>query len=167
MILGKGLTHSCRDEFPNRHRLGLWRPWKMKAVWSLVRSSSILSSDQDYHPHPRDDHHHICISTQLRQVSQPPVIHGIASAMTRVLLPRPFPGKTLRNGHHSLCVGLTCLNSIVVSIFVDILVELTNTISEDKIQIILLIVRRGALSDVPSQRSPRGRRPRRWSPTPV
>ena len=63
MILGKGLTHSCRDEFPNRHRLGLWRPWKMKAVWSLVRSSSILSSDQDYHPHPRDDHHHICIST--------------------------------------------------------------------------------------------------------
>ena len=68
MILGKGLTHSCRDEFPNRHRLGLWRPWKMKAVWSLVRSSSILSSDQDYHPHPRDDHHHICISTLLSQV---------------------------------------------------------------------------------------------------
>ena len=72
----------------------------------------------------------ITCTVSLGQVSQPPVIHGYASAMTRVLLPRPLPGKTLRNGHHSLCVGLTCLNSIAVSIFVDIMVELTNTISE-------------------------------------
>ena len=38
------------------------------------------------------------------------------------------------------------LDSIAVSIFVDILVELTNTVSEAKIPMTLLIVRRGALS---------------------
>ena len=38
------------------------------------------------------------------------------------------------------------LDSIAVSIFVDILVELTNTVSEANIQITLLIVRRGALT---------------------
>ena len=40
------------------------------------------------------------------------------------------------------------LDSIAVSIFVDILVELTNAVSEAKIQITYLIVRRGALSRI-------------------
>ena len=45
-------------------------------------------------------------------------------------------------------VVLTAVDSTAISIFVDILVELTNTVSvsEAKIQITLLIVRRGALS---------------------
>ena len=45
-------------------------------------------------------------------------------------------------------VVLTAVDSTAISIFVDILVELTNTVSvsEAKIQITLLIVTRGALS---------------------
>ena len=38
------------------------------------------------------------------------------------------------------------LESIAVSLFVDILVELTNTVSDGKIQITILILRQGALS---------------------
>ena len=39
------------------------------------------------------------------------------------------------------------LDSIAVSLFVDdILVELTNTVSDGKIQITILILRRGAMS---------------------
>ena len=38
------------------------------------------------------------------------------------------------------------LDSIAVSLFADIFIELTNTVSDGKIQITILILRRGALS---------------------
>ena len=38
------------------------------------------------------------------------------------------------------------LDSIAVSLFADIFIELTNTVSDGKIQITVLILRRGALS---------------------
>ena len=38
------------------------------------------------------------------------------------------------------------LDSIAVSVFADIFIELTNTVSDGKIQITILILRRGALS---------------------
>ena len=42
------------------------------------------------------------------------------------------------------------LDSIAVSVFDDIFIELTNTVSDGKIQITILILRRGALSRLPS-----------------
>ena len=39
------------------------------------------------------------------------------------------------------------LDSITVSVFADIFIELTNTVSDGKIQITILILRRGALSN--------------------
>ena len=39
-----------------------------------------------------------------------------------------------------------CIDNIAASIFVDVLIELTNTVLEAKIPITFLIVRRGALS---------------------
>ena len=39
------------------------------------------------------------------------------------------------------------LDSIAVSVFADIFIELTNTVSDGKIQITILILRRGALSN--------------------
>ena len=41
---------------------------------------------------------------------------------------------------------MACLDSIAVSVFADIFIELTNTVSDGKIQITILILRRGALS---------------------
>ena len=38
------------------------------------------------------------------------------------------------------------LDSIAVSVFADVFIELTNTVSDGKIQITILILRRGALS---------------------
>ena len=38
------------------------------------------------------------------------------------------------------------VDSIAVSVFADIFIELTNTVSDGKIQITILILRRGALS---------------------
>ena len=40
------------------------------------------------------------------------------------------------------------LDSITVSVFADIFIELTNTVSDGKIQITILILRRGALSNL-------------------
>ena len=49
------------------------------------------------------------------------------------------------------CGLVSWLDSIAVSVFADIFIELTNTVSDGKIQIIILILRRGALSTLNQQ----------------
>ena len=51
-------------------------------------------------------------------------------------LPSPAVGEVLK------------LDSIAVSVFADILIELTNTVSDGKIRLTILILRRGALSNL-------------------
>ena len=103
-----------------------------------------------------------CLHTSLHLVEQEDVdkIHMMnmqCSAHVQCL--GPCTTAHLRSDFHGICADRECyirgvsrakvsrkLDSIAVSIFVDILVELTNTVSEAKIQITLLIVRRGALS---------------------
>ena len=72
--------------------------------------------------------------------------HLLASPVTSALF--TFLGFNMHKKTFLAFVVLTAVDSIVISIFVDILVELTNTVSvsEAKSQRTLLIVRRGALS---------------------
>ena len=50
--------------------------------------------------------------------------------------------RAIKDNYH-ICLSV---DSIAVSVFADILIELTNTVSDGKIQITILILRRGALS---------------------
>ena len=54
----------------------------------------------------------------------------------------------LDNGVEQQCLNYRNLDSIAVSVFADIFFELTNIVSDNKIQITILILRRGALSSL-------------------
>ena len=55
----------------------------------------------------------------------------------------------IRNTGSKLIGQQVRVDSIAVSLFADIFIELTNTVSDGKIQITILILRRGALSSQP------------------